>query len=781
MQTDNTLSVADAWAASAPKYREFVNAKLVGRRDRYGRYGPPAKGGKKTKAWTDHGLTDDDIENHARSLLCIGVLAQDGNTARFLCVDIDCHEGEDPAVNLQAAFTIVERAEAYGFRPILENSDGRGGYHIWLILAKPEPVELVHRLGEELVRGLGKIEVFPKGSGKSKDCPGGWVRLPGRHHTRIDHWSTIFDGNGWLEGQEAIDYILATVGSDLPELPAPEASASAEGEGEDDLFDQMTNPEWEGTPDDEADLKLARQALRYIPADDYERWIDIGMILQDRFGDDGYPLFTAWSATSDKFNEGECRKHWESFEKGDLKFGTLIYRAKERGWRRCLANFVGKGEDRKALDITELTADLQKRTGGWPKRVGKELFVRHGHEPRYLEKEADLFAWARRQGPVDWADGGRFTSQGQFLSDLRANVERFDAVETLPHWPAMPGTYYMYEPLPAPGGRLEGLLDFFNPATPVDRELIRAKILTMFWGGPPGARPVFLNTHADGEQGTGYGKTTQDSILAGELAGGILELSPTEDIKAIKERLLTPDALQIRVARIDNIGVMRFTWPDVEGLMTQPTISGRAMYIGNSQRPNTLVWVLTLNGASLSRDMAQRVIVIKLKKPPFDPQWESTVRGYIRKYRLEILADIKHALETAPGMPTRTRWSAWEDGVLSATKLAGEAQTAIIERQGSVDEDESTRGRIAGLFADKIEAAGLAAFRVLIPAETAAEWISAVERRHIQTNVASGMLKGLGIKELTRPSSTKKRGWIWTGPDADPLAELKDYAPKTVV
>jgi hypothetical protein len=780
-------NVSDAWAENASNFRRWVNNNLVGRRDRYGRYGPPAKEGK-TKVWTDHNLTDTLIENHARSLLCIGLLPQDGNAARFLCADIDNHGDEDPAANLQAAFTIVERAEAFGFRPILENSDGRCGYHIWLVFKKPEPLELVHRLGEELMRDLPvKVEVFPKGDGKSKgDCPGGWVRLPGRHHTRIDHFSKIWGGNGWLEGHEAIDYILATVGSDLPLLePKPEPEQEAEDEAEADVqFEKMTNLGWEGTLDDEADLKLARQALHYIPADDYERWIDIGFALHNRFGEDGYPLFIAWSATCpEKFDEGECKKHWQSFKekKGGVKFGSLLHHAKERGWRQCFANFMWVSAKKRPIDITEMTADLQKRNGGWPKRVGKELFVQHGNEPRYLEDEAELFAWARRQGPVDWAGGGRFTSQSQFFRDARAYAERFDAVETLPHWPAIPGIFYMHGPIPAQGGRLEGLLDFFCPATDEDRELIRAKILTFFWGGAPGTRPVFLNTHADGEQGTGYGKTTQDSVLAGELVGGILELSPTEKVEKIKERLLSPEALQKRVVRLDNIGVMRFSWPDVEGLVTQPTISGRAMYIGESQRPNTLVWVMTLNGASLSRDMAQRAIVIKLKKPPFDPQWESKVRGYIRKYRPEILADIKHALETAPGMVAKTRWGAWEKAVLSATKLAEGAQTAIIERQGTVDEDESTRGGVAAFFADKVQAAGLAEFRVLIPSETAAEWISIVERRHIQTNVASGMLKSLGIKELSKSPSTAKRGWIWMGPDADPLAELKEYSPTKVV
>ena len=37
---------------------------------------------------------------------------------------------------------------------------------------------------------------------------GNWLRLPGRHHTR-DFWSRVWDGRNWLEGHEAIDFMLS--------------------------------------------------------------------------------------------------------------------------------------------------------------------------------------------------------------------------------------------------------------------------------------------------------------------------------------------------------------------------------------------------------------------------------------------------------------------------------------------------------------------------------------------------------------------------------------------
>ena len=50
-------------------------------------------------------------------------------------------------------------------------------------------------------------------------------------------------------------------------------------------------------------------------------------------------------------------------------------------------------------------------------------------------------------------------------------------------------------------------------------------------------------------------------------------------------------------------------------MITTDIISGKRLYMGEGRRPNTITHVITLNGASLSKDLAQRCIPIKLARP----------------------------------------------------------------------------------------------------------------------------------------------------------------------
>jgi hypothetical protein len=200
----------------------------------------------------------------------------------------------------------------------------------------------------------------------------------------------------------------------------------------------------------------------------------------------------------------------------------------------------------------------------------------------------------------------------------------------------------MHPPLPATDGTfLDGLVSYFSPLTPVDGNLIKAFILGLAFGGPPGSRPAWLFTAPsdDPQAGRGVGKSKLIE-LASELVGGMLEISPGEDIIAVKKRLLSPNARTLRVCRIDNIKKLRFSWADLEGLITSQVISGHRLYHGEGRRPNTLTWTLTLNGASLSKDMAKRVYVVRLQRPQYGPGWEGDVRQYIETYRWHILNDI---------------------------------------------------------------------------------------------------------------------------------------------
>jgi len=318
-----------------------------------------------------------------------------------------------------------------------------------------------------------------------------------------------------------------------------------------------------------------------------------------------------------------------------------------------LANWEwdSRGDQRKkrGLPMTEICRELYVLTDGWPKRVDKLLFAPGAdHNPRFLETPAQLLAWLDGQCFIDWGRASDMVSPERFFAHLQETAEAFEALERVPHWPALPGTYYMHPDLPdTDGEHLEHFVGFFSPQTDVDRELVKSFLLCLCWGAPPGARPAFLVTapEDDPQQGRGVGKSKLIE-LSGELVGGMLEISAQEDIVAIKKRLLSPAARTLRLARIDNIKTFRFSWADLEGLITSPVISGHRMYKGEGRRPNTLTWALTLNGASLSKDMAQRVVVLKLQRPAYDPCWESSVRAYIAEYRLQILNDIRLLLES---------------------------------------------------------------------------------------------------------------------------------------
>src|SRR5262249_53296274 len=155
-----------------------------------------------------------------------------------------------------------------------------------------------------------------------------------------------------------------------------------------------------------------------------------------------------------------------------------------------------------------------------------------------------------------------------------------------PHFPPVPRTYYMHSEVKG-GGWLDKYLLRFCPATDIDAMLIRAFHLSLFAGLPPGALPSWvITTDEDGlpSRGVGVGKTRL-AILGSHLVGGYIDISPLEDVGTIKTRLLSPQALGKRVALIDNIKSHRFSWGELENLITAAVISGRRLYKGEGRRP----------------------------------------------------------------------------------------------------------------------------------------------------------------------------------------------------
>jgi hypothetical protein len=90
--------------------------------------------------------------------------------------------------------------------------------------------------------------------------------------------------------------------------------------------------EREFQPGDCDEMRIA-DALRCIPADDRDIWLQVGMALKDELGDRGRPLWDAWSATcADKFKDRHQERTWRSFRRNGITIATLFHYAKLHGW-----------------------------------------------------------------------------------------------------------------------------------------------------------------------------------------------------------------------------------------------------------------------------------------------------------------------------------------------------------------------------------------------------------------------------------------------------------------
>jgi hypothetical protein len=449
--------------------------------------------------------------------------------------------------------------------------------------------------------------------------------------------------------------------------------------------------------------------------------------------------------------------------------------------RNAIASQVDGKKSISPLPMDKIISGLFNVTGGWPCRVGNQLFIHSGGgQIAYLRSPAPLFAFIGRKSdrPPEFHEAAGCHSKAEVFADLQANAKNYAAVEVLPHEPLVPGHYYACGECQAGDGTcLEQLLDFFSPATPVDRDLIKLSIATPFWGGPLGARPAFLITTKDGR---GVGKSTVPKMV-GELVGGALDVIANEDVADIKQRLLSPDGLSLRVAILDNVKSTRFSWGDLEGLITASHISGRALYVGEQRRPNVLTWFLTMNGASLSTDFAQRLISIEVKRPTHSGNWESTALNFIRDNREQLIADVIGFLRGPRAVLAQfSRWGTWERDVLALLSNPEAAQLTIAERRESNDVEVLESDVVGEFIRQSLSELGYdpARSRVFVSNPVMAEWYNtATKEKCTTTGVAVKMRQKIDNKELPNlrvcPSHAGGRGFEWIGEEANLFQDLE--------
>lgn len=429
----------------------------------------------------------------------------------------------------------------------------------------------------------------------------------------------------------------------------------------------------------------------------------------------------------------------------------------------------------------ELVEELVAYTGGWPRRVGSMLFAKdRAGGIIWMKSVSELFAWIDWQYSFgdgrgfDWTGASDALTKEDFLAACRQHCEHWDQVELYPHEPQLANHYYHHpEVTPGDGKTLSDLVQRFYPDTTEDEDLIRLFFLTLVWGGPPRKRPIFVFESAAkaAKQGRGAGKTTVP-IFGSQLVGGFLSVSPKEQLRDIHARFLSPTGLVKRIALIDNLKSLRFSDSDLEGLVTIHPISGRQMYTGEGSRPNTIVWVVTSNKPSLSKDLAQRSVIIRVTTPVYTPEWERDMGAFIETHRWQIIGDCVAELKQASRLPADfvfSRWAEWEREVLGTAPDPASLARALAERQQLVDDDDEIAGTVADAICELLKGKRFDPDRdaVLIPSQVL---VDEVVNRYAERKMTptSGMrwLYMLGISNLSKnETGTPYRGAIWRPAD----------------
>lgn len=511
--------------------------------------------------------------------------------------------------------------------------------------------------------------------------------------------------------------------------------------------------------------------------------------------EEAYPLLAEWNERCDPpwDEEDLWRKLREADATATQPRGALASARNEvlthqlggggsSGAVPILANYVSvevqEGEKtrtiQQGLSSSQILADLYSLTDGWPRRIGTRLFVPREDPtspPMYLENANALFGWiagrTERDSPIEWGRGNSCVSRSEFFEYLRQRAHGYAHMERYPHWPEMPAHYYLHPCLPMPtGSHLLWLLNRFSPASDLDGDLILAFLLTLVWGGPAGARPAFLVTADENQSGggRGFGKSTLLEI-GFELVGGAIALESNADFEEVRSRLLSRDGLGKRCLLLDNLKTLRYSCAGMEALITSSEISGRALYIGEASRPNNVTIGITVNGANLSKDMAQRCVIIKVSRAAYKSNWLGETREYIHHHRWAILADLIHILKgTERPLESYSRWAEWEGAVLSKVLDPDGCRNLITQRQEECDADEQATAEAVEAIRSWLISKGRDpdTQAVAIKSKDLAEILTEVSGERLSTQKISGWIRQRSISQLQfYRHRTKGRAWIW--------------------
>lgn len=368
--------------------------------------------------------------------------------------------------------------------------------------------------------------------------------------------------------------------------------------------------------------------------------------------------------------------------------------------------------------IDQIGRDMSDALGGWPRRsksTGPFALKQSSEGPEIwtIYDANDMFALIHDRATVRWTRGDCESELGDTLSAVtkteffkwvKDNIEPcYDSVAELPHVPPRQGLYYLPIELPDPTGScLQEFISRLNPATDIDRQLMIAAMMTPGWGGPPGARPVFVFSS---DYGQGSGKTETAKAI-GRIWGGASTLDYEDNWQNISKRIMSSDDWLSRVFLFDNVKG-KFGGAAIEAAVTSENLTGHKMFVGTVKRPNDATFIVTFNLPEMSRDLAERAVVIKLG-PPKAGDFVEWSQDFIRENKLQLIADLLDLLK-APVQGTidrtnRDRWAAWQRDVLARVPNSNpdELAASIIERRPTADAEAEEASEIVQAISNYI-------------------------------------------------------------------------------
>ena len=103
-------------------------------------------------------------------------------------------------------------------------------------------------------------------------------------------------------------------------------------------------------------IKSISEALNYIPADNRDTWLSIGMAIKSALGDSGFKMWNDWSQRAASYDLSDAKRVWKSIDSsGGISIGTLYHTAKQYGY--SLPVRLRENKKRKRSDEKKFSAE----------------------------------------------------------------------------------------------------------------------------------------------------------------------------------------------------------------------------------------------------------------------------------------------------------------------------------------------------------------------------------------------------------------------------------------